>query len=307
MHAIAINGLRITDRDGRNAMLAPGRIETTTDPETAFRRANVILVTVKSGATSDMAKLIARHAPPGGTVISLQNGVGNADVIAKALRTTARVVAGMVPFNIVQTRDLADVPHMHRGTSGRIHVAAGQPDVAPWLRVPDMPAVSHKDMRAVSWGKLVLNLNNALNALSGLPLKQQLADRNWRRILAAQAEEALTALKASGLTAARVDRTNPNLMPFGLRLPDVLFKLASVSAPAIDPQARSSMWDDLRQKRPTEIAHLQGAVIDLAAKAGTYAPMNARVLELIRTAEAAGNGPPGLTPEEVAGDIIKLR
>lgn len=40
-------------------------------------------------------------------------------------------------------------------------------------------------------GKLLLNLNNALNALSGLPIRAMLLDRNWRRLMAQQAQEVL--------------------------------------------------------------------------------------------------------------------
>ncbi|MDO9384913.1 MAG: 2-dehydropantoate 2-reductase [Hyphomicrobiaceae bacterium] len=306
MHAITVNGLRITDRDGRDATLAPGRITTTTDPATALRDATLVLVTVKSNATPVMAHLIARHTAPGETVVSLQNGTSNAATLQRILGTTARVVPGMVPFNILQSRDAGDIPHMHRATSGRIRVAAGMPSLVSTLDIPGMRTAAHRDMTAVAWGKLILNLNNALNALSGLTLQQQLADRRWRLILAAQADEALAALHATGIKPARIDRTSPNLMPFGLRLPNALFKLASAAAPAIDPQARSSMWEDLDRRRPTEIAHLQGAIIDLAAKAGTHAAMNARVHDLIRAAEAARQGAPGLTPEDVAGNIVKL-
>lgn len=306
MHAIAVNGLRITDRDGRDDALSPGRITTTTDPATAFARTSLILVTVKSAATTEMANLIRRHTPSGETVVSLQNGTANSAALTAVLGTTARVVAGMVPFNVLQIRDAGDLPHMHRGTSGRIHIAAGKPNLSGILSVPGAPVTSHRDMTSVAWGKLIMNLNNALNALSGVPLQQQLDDRRWRLILAAQAEEALTALKASGMSAARIDRTNPNLMPLGLRLPNVLFKLAALSMPTIDPQARSSMWDDLQRHRPTEIDYLQGAVIELAVKAGTHARVNRRVRDLIRAAEAAGNGAPGLTPDDVAADLVKL-
>ena len=307
MHAVAVNGLRITDRDGRDAILPPGRIATTTDPATAFGRATLVLVTVKSAATTEMARLIARHTPAGETVVSLQNGTGNAAALQRVLGTTAQVLAGVVPFNILQTRDAGDIPHMHRATSGRIHIAAGLPGIVKALDVQGAPVVAHHDMTAVAWGKLILNLNNALNALSGLTLRQQLADRRWRLILAAQAEEALAALRASGIKPARIDRTNPRLMPLGLRLPNALFKLASAALPAIDPTARSSMWEDLERRRPTEIAYLQGAIIELAAKVGTDASVNKRISDLVRAAEAGGKGAPGLAPEVVAGDLVKLK
>ena len=46
----------------------------------------------------------------------------------------------------------------------------------------------------MQWGKLLVNLNNALNALAGLPLRQQLAQRTWRRLFADQIAEGLAAL-----------------------------------------------------------------------------------------------------------------
>lgn len=308
MHAIALNGLRISDRDGRDRTMPAGRILATTDPATALGRANLVLVTVKSADTPAMARLIAQHMPRGDgeTVISLQNGVGNSDAIAQALGSSARIVAGMVPFNIVQSRDTGDVPHMHRATSGRVHIAAGTPKLARLLDVAGAPVIAHPDMTAVAWGKLVLNLNNGLNALSGLPLRQELADRRWRLILAKLAEEALLAMKASGIKPARIDGVDPRTLPFGLRLPNVLFHVVARAMLAIDPSARSSMWDDLQRRRPTEIDNLQGAVIALAAKAGTPAPMNARVRDLIRAAEASGKGAPGLTPDDVAGGLVVL-
>ena len=66
---------------------------------------------------------------------------------------------------------------------------------------------------------------------------------------------------------------------------------------AIDPEARSSMWEDLERRRPTEIDYLQGAIVAMAAKLGVPVPINARIAELVRAAEAAGGGSPRLTPE----------
>jgi 2-dehydropantoate 2-reductase len=91
----------------------------------------------------------------------------------------------------------------------------------------------------------------------------------------------------------------PRAIPFILRLPDWLFRLVARRMLAIDPQARSSMWEDLRQRRPTEIDHLQGAILALAGKAGVAAPLAERVLRLIKGAESARAGSPGLRPDQV--------
>ena len=137
------------------------------------------------------------------------------------------------------------------------------------LNVPGAPTREHHDMASVQWGKLLLNLNNALNALAGVPLATQLADRRWRLILAAQIREGLRVLKAAGVRPARIEAVPPGLIPRILRLPNWLFRRVAARMLAIDPQARSSMWEDLERRRPTEIDDLQGAILALGKKSGT--------------------------------------
>lgn len=296
MSAIAAHGLAISDRDGRDAAVSPDGITASTDPS-ALGGADIVLVTVKSGGTNAMADLIAAHAPPNATVVSLQNGIGNPARLAA--RLGPHVLAGMVPFNVVLSQ-MDGRLHVQRASSGRVHVAAGRPDVVSLLDVPGLPTIAHADMHAVAWSKLVMNLNNALNALSGLPLRDQLADRRWRRLLAAQAAEALRAIRAGGKRTTRIDGVDPRLIPFVLRLPDFAFRLFARRMLTIGPTARSSMWDDLEKRRPTEIDELQGAVVALAQATDTPAPTCAHIRRLVRQAEAAGSGSPRLSPDEVA-------
>src|SRR5689334_2772171 len=79
--AIERSGLHISDIDGHDGVLSKSAVKVTVDPAKALSQAEIVLVTVKSGATAEMAKLIAAHAPARCTVVSLQNGVGNADVL----------------------------------------------------------------------------------------------------------------------------------------------------------------------------------------------------------------------------------
>jgi len=206
----------------------------------------------------------------------------------------------MVPFNVVQTRADGAAPRFHRATSGTLLIGAGEPGLRELLDVPGMAVAERSDMDAVLWGKLVLNLNNALNALCDLPLAQELADARWRRLLAAQIEEALAVLKATGIAPAGVEGVPPRAIPFILRLPDWLFRRVARRMLAIDPAARSSMWEDLALRRPTEIDYMQGAILALAEKSGVAAPISERVLRLIKSAESAGAGSPKLRPEQVA-------
>ncbi len=298
---IAGHGLRISDLDGADRTLAPTAVKLATDPEAAFAEAEIILVAVKSGATSAMADLIAEHAPSDGTVVSLQNGVGNVDVLLARVGGIARVVPGMVAFNVVQTHGLGQPARFHRGTSGTIRIGPGVPGLREALDVAGARVAEDADMAGVLWGKLLLNLNNALNALSGVPLVIQLADRRWRLLLAAQMDEALAVLKAAGIRPARIEGVPPGAIPRILRLPNWLFRVVARRMLAIDPQARSSMWEDLQRRRATEIDYLQGAILKLARKSGVRAPLAERIIAQVRQAEAAGAGSPGLSPDQING------
>ncbi|CAN7147490.1 2-dehydropantoate 2-reductase [Mesorhizobium caraganae] len=296
--ALLGGGLRVTDLDGRDRSIKP--VSVTAEPAAALANADVVLVTVKNGATEEMAALIAAHASSDVVVVSLQNGVGNADRLRAGLGSRP-VLAGMVPFNVVQSAE-GDLPlHMHRASDGKVMIEEGAAGLAGLLDVEGLAVETHADIKAVQWGKLLINLNNALVALSGLPLASELADRRWRLILAGQIDEALAAMKASYIAPARIGGLRPGLLPKLLRLPDWLFRLVARRMLAIDPQARSSMWDDLQRGRPTEIGELQGTVLSLAEKAGTPAPLLKRVIALVRQAEREKRGSPGLTPEAVAG------
>ncbi len=90
-------------------------------------------------------------------------------------------------------------------------------------------------------------------------------------------------------------------MPSLLRLPDAVFELLLGRTMKIDPEARSSMWEDLQRGRRTEIDYLQGVITGIAGRRGLKAPLSRRVVELVKQAEAAGKGSPGLTPEQVRG------
>ncbi|RUX15752.1 2-dehydropantoate 2-reductase [Mesorhizobium sp. M2A.F.Ca.ET.037.01.1.1] len=299
VEAMRESGLRVSDLDGRDRRIEAQAISATVDPAIALADADVILVTVKSGATGEMVKLIAAHGRPDAVVVSLQNGVDNANRLRDGL-PGRRVLTGMVMFNVVQSAD-GELPfRIHRASQGEVMIDDGVDGLAELLDVDGLAVEARADMKAVQWSKLLMNLNNALVALSDLPLASQLADRSWRVILAAQVDEALAAMRAAGIAPARITGLPPALLPKVLRLPDWLFGLLARRMLAIGPQARSSMWDDLKRGRPTEIDELQGAVIRLARQAGIPAPMNERVAALVRQAEAEKRGPPGLGPDAVS-------
>lgn len=186
-------GLRLTDFGGADRTIAPGRLALSEDPA-ILHSAGIVLVTVKSADTAAVADQIARHAPQDAVIVSLQNGVDNVARL-RAQLGGRRMLAGMVPFNVVAMGE----GRFHRSTSGDIQIAADADDTAASLSVPGLPVRSSRDITGVQWGKLIINLNNALSALSDMPLAAQLARRDWRRLFADQMAEGLAVLRAAGI------------------------------------------------------------------------------------------------------------
>ncbi|HVT28525.1 MAG TPA: 2-dehydropantoate 2-reductase, partial [Lacipirellulaceae bacterium] len=262
-----------------------------------LRTAGLVLVTVKSADTVEVGRLIAAWAPPDAIIVSLQNGVANTAALRDLVQGRP-VLGGMVPFNVMALGDA----RFHRATSGDIVIARDEAHTAQRLSVPGMNVRSTGDIVGVQWGKLLFNLNNALNALSGLPLRDQLSQRAWRTLLADQMTEALAATRAANIVPVMSTPIPARLTPHVLRLPDGLFRLVAGAAIQIDPSARSSMWEDLQRHRPTEIDYLQGVVRDLAIRHGVRAPLTERIITLVKRAENEGRGSPRLTPDQIRVD-----
>ena len=290
---IEAKGLRPTSFEGLDQTLDAKQLALSDDPS-IFADAGVVLVSVKSADTAEMADIIARNAPSDVIVVSLQNGVGNVAVLRNRL-PGRRVLGGMVPFNVIALGE----GRFHRATSGDIVIEQDDADTAGKLSVPGLNMRPTGNIDGVQWGKLLLNLNNALNALADLPLRRQLAQRPWRRLFADQMAEGLAAIRAEGNTPVSPTPIPAGLMPPLLRLPDIIFEAMLGRTMKIDPEARSSMWEDLQRGRRTEIDYFQGVITEIAQRRGLDAPLSRRIVELVREAEAAGKGSPGLTPEQI--------
>jgi 2-dehydropantoate 2-reductase len=287
------NGLRLTSFEGFERNIASDRLTLSKDPS-IFGDAGVVLVTVKSADTAEVADLIARHAAADAVIVSLQNGVGNVSMLRERL-PGRRVLGGMVPFNVIAMGE----GRFHRATSGDIVIEQDAAGTAGRLSVPGLKMRPTRDIAGVQWGKLLVNLNNALNALADLPLRQQLAQRSWRMLVADQMAEGLAAIRAEGIRPISSTPVPVSWTPHLLRLPDALFNMILGRTMKIDPEARSSMWQDLQRGRRTEIDYLQGVITGIADRRGLQVPLSRRIVALIKSAEASGKGSPKLTPEQI--------
>ena len=153
--------------------------------------------------------------------------------------------------------------------------------VLPQFERAGLPIKLYADLAPVLWGKLLLNLNNPVNALSELPLREELLSRGYRKALAALQTEALQVMHAARIEPARLTPLPPAWLPAVLRLPTPLFRLLAARMLRIDAKARSSMADDLAYGRPTEVEALCGEIVRMARGLGLDAPVNARMAKLV--------------------------
>jgi len=278
LDALRAHGLTLTDLDGGARTIAADRLRLSNAPSPEHRPA-LALLCVKSGTTAAAAAELGGVLPDRTLVISMQNGISNAALAqAHALRLTVR--PGMVPFNVAELGP----GRYHRGTSGTL-AAQDHPALRAWqatFEAAGVPLTLHADLAPLQWGKLLLNLNNPVNALSGLPLRAQLLQRDHRACMAALIEEALPALKSAGIAPAKLTPLPPAALPAALRLPTAIFRVLAFRMLRIDAKARSSMADDLARGRSTEIDALCGEVVRLAMAHGLGAPCNERISELVR-------------------------
>ncbi|MER7837404.1 2-dehydropantoate 2-reductase [Streptomyces sp. NPDC096040] len=286
MDVLRERGLTLSTSVRPPIQLAPRQLTLATGPEAATG-ADYVLVTVKTAGTGAAAKDLAAHLAPGAVVVSFQNGLHNPATLRAALPGHT-VLAGMVPYNVVQS----EPGTVHQGMPGRLMTEPDGTLVAAF-REAHLAIEARTDMSEVQHAKLLMNLNNAINALSGLPLRDQLGERAYRRCLALCQREALAVYRAAGVVPARLGPTAPAVTPYVLGLPDGLFRRLAGAALRIDAHARSSMWEDLQRGRSTEIDSLQGEIVALATANGLKAPANARLADLVREAETAPRTWPG--------------
>ena len=280
LRALARHGLTLQERGRPPATLPAAALALHEQPPSALRPA-LVLLCVKSGAVEVASQALDAVLPAGTPVIALQNGL-HAATRAGAAAPRLRVLAGMVPYNVAE---LGPGSYL-RGSDGALALQ-DDPVTRAWLeplRAAGLAARTWPDMRAVQWAKLLLNLNNPVNALSGLHLRAQLLDAALRAETAALMDEALALLRLAGQPLARLTPLPPGWLPTVLRLPTPLFRLLAARMLNIDWRARSSMADDLALGRPTEIDALCGEVVRLAESLGRQAPRNEAMMRRLRSA-----------------------
>lgn len=272
------NGLRLTDYEGHDEQLKALQFFDSAN----HAAADFLWVTVKCTGLDAAIEDITAHVKPQTVIVSLQNGLGSEDILQAAFPDN-KVVRGVFAANVVEPTP----GHLHRGTEGGLDL--GETPETEKLRHlikhPVMPFALHQDIEGLVWAKLQLNLNNAVNALSDIPLKAELSDHGYRKVLAAAQKEMLKVVHAKNIELPKLTALPPKVLPYALGLPNWLYLRLAQKMLAIDPEARSSMWCDLDDGRKTEIAFLNEAVVEEGKKLGIDCPVNQKLVAMIRQIE----------------------
>ena len=275
---IEAGGISLTDYTGQNEKVMPTGLITQLADETF----DAVFVTLKCHQLEAAVADLKRLAEDGAQLFFMQNGLDSLDAIQHQLPNNA-VWQGITPFNILSM----DNARFHRGTEGAfvLHRTSITEQLAEQLGAIGFPCELHRDMKPLIYGKLLLNLNNALNAVADQPIKTQLENRKLRRLYAAAQREWLQVATAEGVELGQFTAVKPAWMPIILSLPNWLFLRLAKAMLDIDPHARSSMWEDISMGRKTEIEFLNEAVVKRAEKLGLDTPVNRKISALIHSLE----------------------
>lgn len=267
--AIRRKGLTIIELDGR---LETTPIEASTNASDIPWRADLVLVMVKSYATgAALASLQERHLQPSTLFLTLQNGIGNAELLAGTFEA-ASVLAGVT----AQGATFVEPGVVRHGGNGPTHVGAwsGGTDervyriVRLWNKA-GMEAHAASDVQTLIWKKLMVNIGiNAITALTGIRNGAIDSLAPARRLSEAAVLEALAVAQAAGIP----------LNDFSV---EDVFRIAQATA-----ANRSSMGQDVDHRRRTEIDAINGAIVRLGEVLQVPTPVNRTLTELIHTLEA---------------------
>lgn len=299
---LAANDLTLADFDQTPITVPKAKIKIAGDPE-FLADCDVVLVTVKSSQTSEVGRdlaraLVERTNDQKPIVISFQNGVRNADLLRVEL-PNAIVLGAIVSFNVVG----AGGGVFKRTTTGPLTIEANDD-----ARVSDLESLLKKagfevgltnDIRAHQWAKLVSNVNNAIGALTDVPTMQVLFDSRYRRIARALIAETIRVMDRAGVHPAKMGPIPVRYFPILLGLPTPILRVAMRAQLKVDPEARSSMWQDLSLGRLTEVDELNGEIVKLAESHDADAPLNRRIVELVHEVEQRRNGSPKMSADSL--------
>ncbi len=262
--AIAKDGLQINDEPARSVRVASNARD--------LFESQMLFLFVKAVDTLRALRPFAGELNPATPIISLQNGVGNEDAIKTALGGAVPVVLGVTTESSLTTG-----PGRAR-SSVTGNTLIGSASAAPATSRTIADVLTHSGLRATVvydirphlWGKLVANA--AINAISAL--------------LDCETGEIVKNANAAHLAESLADEAAAVAASLKINLPFVSPWQYVTQVIEIGADSKSSMAFDLESGHPSEIDHINGAVVAFGRRTGVPTPYNDAMVRLVKAKEA---------------------
>lgn len=243
----------------------------------AARGADLVLVSVKSSDTDAVSRALAPLLERAAVVVSLQNGVENADAIARHVDAT---VVPAVVYVATAMPAPGVVRHHGRGdlvVGARTRAAAGDAALGERLEAlvaffatAGVAVTISADVVAELWSKLMVNCAyNAISALAQAPYGEMAALAPIRELQRTVVGEVVAVAAASGVE-----------LPLAAAI-EAMERIA----PAM-PAQLSSTAQDVARKKPSEIDHLNGFIVRRGREVGVATPVNQALHALVKLVES---------------------
>lgn len=231
----------------------------------AVRGAKVVLFCVKSGDTESAGAALKPHLDPGASILTLQNGVDNAERLRAVL--PGHAVAAAVVYVATEMAGPGHLKHHGRGELV-IEPAAGSERVAEALRAAGVPTDISGNVRGALWLKLILNCAyNAISAIAQKPYGENVKGDGIWDVMRDVVDECLAVAKADGVHVPADAHTAARKLVEGM------------------PSQYSSTAQDLARGKPTEIDFLNGYVVRRGQELGVPTPANRVLWALVKLLE----------------------
>ena len=284
--ALSRHGLRLESPDDGITLPVP----TVSDPaDIAFGSDDVVILAVKSQDTAAAARNLSVVAPATIRVVCAQNGVSNEDTVMRWFSTvygmcvmcpTTHLSPGVVQAHSAPVTGLMDLGRWPAGVDDTAEELSGALGSATFRSEP------RPDIARWKWGKLLMNLGNAIEALAGASA--------WGGTLAIRArQEAVTCLEAAGIDYVHRQED-------AARRGDLLTHRPAGGV----ARAGSSSWQSLaRSTGAIETDYLNGEIAKLGRLHDVRTPVNESLQRVANRFARDRRAPGTMSEEELLGLI----
>jgi 2-dehydropantoate 2-reductase len=257
--AVRKSGLRVQTSafDGHVPMRA-------SEEPTAIRGAKLVLFSVKSPDTEKTGTAMAPYLEPDAVILTLQNGVDNAE------RLAATLGRDVIPAAVYVATEMAGPGHVKHNGRGELVIgpSAASARIAAAFAAAGVPVEVSDNVIGALWAKLIVNCAyNALSAITQLPYGRLVQGAGIPAVMLDVVDECLAVARAAGVN-----------VPGDMRqaVPQIAQSM---------PAQFSSTAQGLARGKPTEIDHLNGLVVRKGAALGIPTPTNRLLLALVKALE----------------------